>query len=137
MARLSRSGFSPNEPAIEGSAVAITVESRFSMNSEQATISGMSMRCPALGRDRGSAANNRSYRQLNFMMLRLTARRIAGAGLHCSPRGWEGSHHDQDDLGCRDGPDAGRLWRRQGAADRLSRSHRMDLSRTGRPELRS
>ena len=43
MARLSRTGLSPNAAAITGSAVAIAVESRFSMNRAQATISGISM----------------------------------------------------------------------------------------------
>ena len=36
----SRSGLSPNDAAIAGSAVAITVASMFSMNRPQATISG-------------------------------------------------------------------------------------------------
>ena len=40
IARLSRSGLSPNAFAIVGSAVAITVASMFSMNSAQATIIG-------------------------------------------------------------------------------------------------
>src|SRR5208283_4076186 len=39
MPRLSRTGVSPNETAIAGSAVAITVPSRFSMNRAQATVS--------------------------------------------------------------------------------------------------
>src|SRR5579875_84302 len=41
MARLSRRGLSPRDWAIAGSAVASTVESRFSMKSAQATISGI------------------------------------------------------------------------------------------------
>ena len=41
IARLSRSGSSPIDRAIAGSAVAITVESRFSMNRAQAMISGV------------------------------------------------------------------------------------------------
>ena len=41
MARLSRTGLTPNDAAICGSAVAITVPSRFSMNSAQATVRAM------------------------------------------------------------------------------------------------
>ena len=40
MARFKRSGSSPNAAAMGGSAVAITVESTFCMNSAQATMSG-------------------------------------------------------------------------------------------------
>jgi hypothetical protein len=43
MAKLRWSGFSSSERAIAGSAVDSTVESRFSMNSPQATISGISI----------------------------------------------------------------------------------------------
>ena len=42
IAKLSRTGLSPNDAAIAGSEVASTVESRFSMNRAQATISGIS-----------------------------------------------------------------------------------------------
>jgi hypothetical protein len=42
MARLRCSGFSPSDRAMEGSAVARTVESRFSMKSAQAMIMGIS-----------------------------------------------------------------------------------------------
>ena len=41
IARLSRSGSSSSERAIVGNAVAMIVESRVSMKSEQATINGM------------------------------------------------------------------------------------------------
>src|SRR5262249_54403492 len=44
IARLSRSGSSPKDSAIEGRAVAITVESKFSMNKAQATMSGTTTR---------------------------------------------------------------------------------------------
>jgi len=40
---LRRNGLSPSELAIVGSAVAITVESRFCINIAQATISGTSI----------------------------------------------------------------------------------------------
>src|SRR5689334_25025173 len=49
-ASLSASGFSPMSAAIAGSDVVITVESMFSMNSAQATISGMrTARCKCDG----------------------------------------------------------------------------------------
>jgi hypothetical protein len=41
IARLSVSGLSPKDAATAGSEVASTVESRFSMNKAQATISGI------------------------------------------------------------------------------------------------
>jgi hypothetical protein len=59
MARLSRTGLSPNAAAITGSAVAIAVESRFSMNSAQATISGISM-APGSGEARSTLGPIRS-----------------------------------------------------------------------------
>ncbi len=43
MARLSRTGFSPNECAMLGSAVLMIVVSRFCMKSAQATINGTTM----------------------------------------------------------------------------------------------
>ena len=56
-ASFSASGFSPMSAAIAGSDVVITVESMFSMNSAQATISGMrTARRKGRGRERARGA---------------------------------------------------------------------------------
>src|SRR5437762_13110933 len=58
-ANFSASGFSPMSAAIAGSDVGITVESMFSMNSAQATMSGMrTARCKD-GTERGSGKTAR------------------------------------------------------------------------------
>ena len=74
-ASLSASGLVPMSAAIAGSEVAITVESRFSMNRATATISG-TMRLAGMGDRRAGGGPGQGLRADNRIV-------AGGAGRHC------------------------------------------------------
>src|SRR6185369_2047056 len=90
-ASLSASGFSPRSVAIAGSDVVITVESMFSMNNAQATISGMrNARCCTVYRAACSALDVARVEGVAEPITQQIEREhdeeYGRAGPHCHPR---------------------------------------------------